>query len=195
MTMPAQEAAPTIEERRAARRANQTTFNLILALLASLGVVVLLVTVVIRPDTPRPAVDYQEIGAAAQGSVDETLAVPDLPEGWSANRAELVSSPADGVTRWEVGFLTPEGDYIGLVQGVDANASWLSDQVRSARSESVERFGGLSWDVYDRRDVDDPGNVEYALVTEVGASTIVLGGTASDEEFAVLSTAVAEALA
>jgi hypothetical protein len=192
--MPAQEAAPTAAERRAARRANQTTFNLVLALIASLGVVALLVAVVIRPDVSRPAVDYVAAGSSAQGGVDEPLAVPELPEGWSANRAELVSAPADGVTRWEVGFLTPAGDYIGFVQGVDANASWLADQVRSARVSGTENHGGLRWDVYDRRDVPDPGNVEFALVTESGASTIVLGGTASDAEFAELATAVAESL-
>jgi hypothetical protein len=192
--MPAQEAAPTVAERRAARRANQTTFNLVIALIASLGVVALLVAVVIRPDVARPTVDYSAVGATAQGSVDEPLALPELPETWTANRAELVSSPADGVTRWEVGFLTPEGDYIGFVQGVDANASWLADQVRSARSAGTENHGGLRWDVYDRREVTDPGNVEYALVAEAGSSTIVLGGTATDAEFAVLATAVAESL-
>jgi len=194
MTMPAQEAAPTVEERRAARRANQTTFNLVIALIASLGVVGLLVAVVIRPDVTRPAVDYVAVGADAQQSVGEPLAVPSLPEGWSANRAELVSSPADGVTRWEVGYLTPEGDYIGFVQGIDANASWLADQVRSARVSGTENLGGLRWDAYDRRDVPDPGNVAYALATEAGASTIVLGGTASDAEFAELAAAVAESL-
>jgi hypothetical protein len=194
MTMPAQEAAPTAAERRAARRANQTTFNLVIALLASLGVVALLVTVVIRPDVTRPAIDFVEVGRSAQGSVDEPLAVPELPEGWTANRAELVSEPADGVTRWEVGFLTPEGDYIGFVQGVDANASWIADQVRSARVSGTESFGGLRWDAYDRRDVSDPGNVEFALVTDTGASTLVLGGTATDAEFAELATAVGESL-
>ena len=192
--MPAQEAAPTIAERRAARRANQTTFNLVIALIASLGIVLLLVTVVVRPEITRPPVDFAAAGTAAQSSVDEPLAVPDLPEGWSANRAELVRSPADGVTRWEIGFLTPGGDYIGFVQGIEANPSWIADQVRSAPASETRSLGGLTWDVHNRRDVPDPGNVELALVTESGASTIVLGGTASDEEFAVLAAAVAEAL-
>ena len=194
MTMPAQEAAPTVAERRAARRANQTTFNLVIALIASLGVVALLVAVVIRPDVSREPIDYIAVGTAAQGSVDEPLAIPELPDGWSANRAEFVGSPADGVTRWEVGFLTPAGDYIGLVQGIDANASWLTDQVRSAPVSDTQSHGGLRWDAHDRREVDDPGNVEFALVTETGSSTIVLGGTASDAEFAELATAVAESL-
>jgi hypothetical protein len=194
VTLPDQEAAPTVAERRAARRANQTAFNLVLALIASLGVVLFLVVVVVRPEMEPRIVDFREIGAAAQGSIDEPLAVPDLPDAWTANRAEIVSDPADGVTRWEIGFLTPMGEYIGLVQGVDANDSWLADQVDSARSNGTERIGGLTWSTYDRRDVDDPGNVEYALVATSGASTIVLGGTATDEEFAVLAAAVAKEL-
>jgi hypothetical protein len=194
VTLPDQEAAPTVAERRAARRANQTAFNLVLALLASLGIVLFLVVVVVRPEMEPRTVDFREIGETAQASVDEPLAVPELPEGWTANRAELVADPADGVTRWEIGFLTPGGEYIGFVQGIGANDSWLADQVRSARSDGSERIGGLAWNSYDRRDVDDPGNVEFALVATSGASTIVLAGTATDEEFAVLATAVAEDL-
>jgi hypothetical protein len=194
MTMPDQEAAPTVAERRAARRANQTTFNLVLALLASLGIVLFLVVVVVRPDMAPRTVDFEQVGTDAQAGFDEQLAVPELPEGWAANRAELVSAPADGVARWEIGFLTPGGEYIGFVQGFDANPSWVADQVRSASAVGTERIGGYGWDVFDRRDVDDPGNLEYALVTATDASTIVLGGTASDDEFAVLAAAVAEEL-
>jgi hypothetical protein len=194
MTMPAQEAAPTAAERRAARRANQTAFNLVLALLASLGIVALLVIVVVRPEQEPLTVDFAEAGAAAQASIDEPLAVPDLSDDWAANRAELVTAPADGVARWEIGFLTPAGEYIGLVQGIDANSSWLADQVRSARPVGSETVGGLTWDRYDRREVENPGNLEYALVTTVGASTIVLGGTAADAEFSFLAAAVAEGL-
>lgn len=194
MTMPAQEAAPTAAERRAARRANQTAFNLVLALLASLGIVALLVIVVVRPEQEPLTVDFAEAGAAAQASIDEPLAVPDLSDDWAANRAELVAAPPDGVARWEIGFLTPAGEYIGLVQGIDANSSWLADQVRSARPVGSETVGGLTWDRYDRREVENPGNLEYALVTTVGASTIVLGGTAADAEFSFLAAAVAEGL-
>lgn len=194
MTMPDQEAAPTVAERRAARRANQTTFNLVLALLASLGIVLLLVVVVVRPEVEPRTVDFRAVGADAQTAVEEALAVPDLPADWRANRAELVSDPADGVTRWAIGFLTPGGAYIGLVQGIEANDSWLAGEVRSARAEGTERIGGLTWDRYDRRDVDDPGNVEFALVTTTGASTIVLGGTATEAEFAFLAAAVAKGI-
>lgn len=194
MTLPAQESAPTIEERRAARRANQTTFNLVIALLASLGLVALIVAVVVRPDMEPRTVDYRAAGADAQSSVTETLAVPDLPDDWSANRAQLVSAPADGVTRWEIGFLTPGDAYIGFVQGLDANATWLSGETANERPVGTVDIAGLTWEIIDRRDADDPGNLEYALTTTVGASTLVLGGTASDAEFETLAAAVAEAL-
>ena len=194
MTMPAQEAAPTAAERRAARRANQTTFNLVLPLLASLGLVALIVAVVVRPELDPRTVDYVAAGEAAQPAVDETLAVPVLPDGWSANRAELVTGSSDGVDRWEIGFLTPGGAYIGLVQGLDANPTWLSAEVKNERAEGTSRIGGLTWDRYDRRGVSDPGNLEFALATTAGSSTIVLGGTADDVEFETLDAAVAEAL-
>ena len=194
MTLPPQESAPTIEERRAARRANQTTFNLVIALVASLGVVLLLVLVVVRPDMQPRTVDWIAAGEASQSSVEATLAVPELPEGWSANRAQLVPTPADGVTRWEIGFLTPGGEFIALVQGIDANPSWLVTEVKNERATGETRLGGLTWDAYDRRDAPDPGNYEYLLTTTVDASTIVLHGTASDDEFETLAAAIAEAL-
>lgn len=194
MTMPAQEAAPTAAERRAARRANQTTFNLVLALLASLAVVAVIVAIVVRPDMEPRTVDYVAAGASAQASVDETLAVPSLPEEWRANRAELVADPSDGVARWEVGFLTPGGEFIALVQGIDANATWLVAETKNETADGTVRLGGLAWDRYDRRDVSNPGNYAYLLSTVEGASTIVLHGTAADAEFETLAAAVAESL-
>jgi hypothetical protein len=187
---------------RATRRSNQTTFNLVIALVASLLVGgVLVFSWVARPAVSQLApVDYRAIAADAQsdvdaqGDVDVTLAAPDLPEGWTANRAELVPAGPDGVQSWQIGFLTPSGQYIGLVQGIDANTSWVSQQ--TANSEATDRFelGGAGWNEYDRRDAQDPGNLAYAIVTTIDRSTVVLGGTAPDDEFATLATAIAEEL-
>lgn len=191
-TPPDVEAGPTPAQRRAARRANQTAFNLVLALIASLGIVLFLVVVVVRPEMEPRTVDYRAAGASAASSFDVPLVVPDLPEAWTANRAEAALDASDGVARWDIGFLTPGGDYIELTQGVDANPSWVSDQVSGAASSQTVRLGGATWEVYDRRDVADAGNVEYALVATRGASTIVLSGTADDTEFGELAEAVTE---
>jgi hypothetical protein len=187
---PAEEAERRAAARRTRRR-NQTAINLVAALVASLGIVLFLVLVVVRPDRVIPGVDYAAVAETAQSSIDEPLVVPALPDGWTANRAELVRAPADEVPRWEIGLLTPGGEYIALIQGVDANPSWVADQVAQARPGEDLRIGGIDWTSYDRRDSDDPGNVAYALVGETGRSTIVLAGTAADAEFAVLAEAVA----
>jgi hypothetical protein len=173
-----------------------TPFGLVLSLLASLLIVGFIVAVVVRPDPGGPPpVDYQAAAAAAQSDLDERLLAPDLPEGWSANRAELVTGAADDVIRWEIGFLTPGGEYIGFVQGIDANPSWVADRVARATAEGERSIGGLRWAIYDRRHVDDPGNIAFALVTEAGASTLVLAGTATDAEFEVLASALSEEVA
>jgi len=188
-----QTETPSAAERRAARRANQTTFNLVLALIASLGIVLFLVVVVIRPDASLPPVDFRAIGADAQ-TVDDRFVVPDLPESWTANRSEFIGGASDGVVRWETGLLTPDGEFITMIEGVEANESWIATQVADARTDADIHIAGQDWAVYDRRDVDDPGNHEYALVTTAGDLTVVLYGTASDDEFEVLAAAIAEEL-
>lgn len=194
MTLPAQEAAPTAAERRAARRANQTAFNLVIALIASLGVVILLIAVVVRPETQRPMVDYRVNAEAAQAAFDGRLAVPDLPETWQANRAEATGADVDGVARYDIGFVTPAGDFLELTQGLDANPTWVADQVKGADAGPVVTIDGVRWTTYDRRDDPDIGNVAYALVAVSGDSTIVISGTAGDAEFEELATAVAKEL-
>lgn len=173
------------------RRANQTTRNLVLALLASLAVVAFLILVVVRPDAAaRQPVDYRGTAAQAQPDADQPLLAPELPDGWTANRARWSGAPSDDVPRWEVGFVTPGNEYIGLAQGLGANAAWVDDRLDGERTEGSRSIGGVEWAVLDRRDADDPGNLAYALVAELGGSTVVLAGTADDDEFAVLAEAL-----
>jgi hypothetical protein len=189
------EIADRKAEASARRRSNQTTVNLVLALLASLAVVALVVLVVVRPQQiERDPVDYRAVAVDAQGEVDVPLAAPVLPDGWSANRAELKPAGADGVQSWQVGFLTPSGQYIGLVQGIDANATWVGDQTGDHEATDSILIDGIDWNVYDRTDTDDPGNLAYALVATLDRSTVVLAGTATHDEFATLAAAVATEL-
>lgn len=193
------ETADEIADRKAAasakRRSNQTALNLVFALLASLGVVALVVLVVVRPSSmPTEPIDYAGVAADAQRSVDVPLVVPVLPDGWSANRAELQTGAGDGIDSWLIGLLTPGEQYIRLVQGIRVDDRWVLEQ--TAGTEPVDRvtIGDRVWQIYDRRDVDDPGIVAYALTTTEGDSTIVLAGTADDAEFSVLAEAVAAQL-
>ena len=115
------------------------------------------------------------------------------PAGWSANRAELVEG-ADGIPVWSVGLLTPSEQYIGLEQGLEADARWTAAHVEGETATGSLRAGGVAWQVYDRRDERDTGNLAYALSASLGDSIVVLGGTASDDEFETLAAAVAASL-
>ena len=192
------ETADEIADRKAtasaAHRNNQTLLNLVIALAASLLVVLVIVVVVVRPDQSAPAksVDWVSVALDAQQSVTTQLAVPHLPKTWTANRAELIdaTSSPDGIASWQIGFLTPSTQYIGLVQGIKADATWVSSQLQQKTSTGQATFDGVRWQVYDHRTADHPGNLAYALVTSIGDSTVVLAGTASDSEFATLATEI-----
>lgn len=182
---------------RAERRGNQNALNLVIALVASFAIVAFLILVVVRPDAEPihgDGVDYAAAAEAASADVGALLVAPELPEGWYANRAELVSTAADGVVRWELGVITAGARYLAVTQGLEANPSWVADRVRGAAPSGSIELGGVEWTAYDRRAADDPGNLEFALVAEFSESTLVLGGTADDAEFATLAEAVAEEL-
>jgi hypothetical protein len=189
-----QETADRKAAASAKRRGNQTTVNLVIAIVASLGIVLFLILVVVRPNVPTVSednsIDYAAVAAEAQRAVDEELIVPVLPSGWWANRAEFNDSATDDVTTWRIGLITPSVQYIGFTQGLDANPSWVAGELENAQPTGTETIDGISWDVYDRRDAEDPGNLAYSLVTTVGNSTFVLSGTANDPEFATLAASV-----
>ncbi len=167
-------------------RAAQTTRNLVWALVATLLVVLAVVLVVVRPDPASgPAIDYRTVASQAQGGIDTALAAPDLPDGWVANAAELRTRAS--VAAWYIGFITPKEQFIALNQGFDANDTWVDGLLESNAPTGSTSIGGVSWTVYDHRDAKEPGNLAYALVTTIGASTYVLHGTADDAEFAELA--------
>ncbi len=187
------ERAARIAENRRKRRASQSTTNLLLSIGASLLIVLFLIVVTVREDPTPESVDYRATAQQAEQGLGQPVVAPELPEGWYANRANLGSEGQ--VAEWYVGLITRDDRFIGVLQGFDANETWLDDALRQPNGdgESVE-IGGAQWTLYDRREVDEIGNRAYALVTEAESSTIVLYGTASETEFAQLATAVAAEL-
>ncbi len=189
-----EETAARKAENSRKHRSNQTLINLVLALAASLAIVLFLVAVVVRPDgAALSPVDYRAIAAQSQSTASSRLAVPDLPKGWTANLASL-DTGSDGIEVWSIGFITPGKQYIGFVQGLSANDSWVSDQVEHAKPTSTRSVAGLDWSVYNRRGADDPGNYAYSMTTVSGSDSLVLHGTASTAEFRVLAQAIVDQL-
>lgn len=185
----AQETADRKAKTSRVHRENQTARNLVGALVVSLGVVLLIVLVVVRPAPPPPEpIDYAATAAEAQPTVDEQLIAPAMSDEWRANSATLQRT--GGVTTWYVGFITPSEQFIGMRQGIEANETWLAAQLGDTRLPEPVTIDDTTWTSYDNRTAKDTGNLAYAMTIEQGESTIVLFGTAPDEEFASLAAAV-----
>ncbi len=189
----AEETAARKAENTRKHRANQTLLNLVVALVASLGIVLFLVAVVVRPDPGTvTAVDYRAIAADAQGASPVPLIAPVMPAGWSANGASFGQKAQ--VATWYVGFLTPSVQFIGLDQGIDANPTWQATILDNARASGSTTIDGVTWTVYDNRTAAHPGNFAYSMSTTSSRNTVVLHGTAPIAEFEILAAAVAAEL-
>ena len=178
------------------RRQRQTVKNLVGSLLASLAVVAVIVLLVPRSDKPiERNIDVPAVAAQAQAGIEQQLAVPELPEGWRSNAAELRDNRADGITAWYAGYLTPSDEYAGMYQGLGANPTWTADLLANTIATGVTTIDGVEWTVYDNRETTaEVGNARYGLVTEAGDSTFVLLGTAPPAEFETLARAIAPAV-
>ncbi len=189
-----QEQAERRANARRERRANQNLRNLFGAVIASLLIAGFFGLLMTSPGDEGGVdeVDYAAIAADAQHSVKVPLAAPQLDEGWRANRAGL-STGADGVTVWRIGFVTPDNEFLGLKQGIDANPSWLAAQLENARETGSVLIEGVRWRLYDQREVRDAGNLTLAMSSDAGDSTFVLYGTAGDDEFRTMAIEVTKA--
>ncbi|MDQ0892901.1 DUF4245 domain-containing protein [Agromyces ramosus] len=187
-----EETAARKAENSLKHRQRQTLKNLVLALGASLLIVLVIVLIVPRSGAPIDRdIDVAAVAEQAQIASDDPLAVPKVPEGWRANAAELRTSEADGVTAWYAGYLTPSSEYIGMYQGLQANSTWVSALLERTLATGTTTIDGVEWTVYDNRGTgDDVGNAEYGLTTEAGGSTFVLLGTATPAEFEALAGAL-----
>lgn len=173
----------------AKHRAKQTVINLVLALVATLGIVLVTVLVVPRDDSNRiKPVDYLSAAASAEESSKLNIAAPaDLPEGWWANQAKWSETAADGVKVWKVGFVGPQNQYVGITQAFDVNPTWVALALDGF--EKYEYAFGTSekWAFYqpDKNTDADP----YLWVLEKDGNFIALKSTAKPielEEFAFL---------
>lgn len=176
-------------------RESKTFTNLVIALAASFGLVLVLVLVVLRPDPP-PAdpIDVPAVASDVSAMMQMEAIAPAVPETWEANAAELRMG-ADDVALWYVGYLTPAHGFVSLNQAQDANPTWQSNMLRNARVTGSETIAGIEWQVYDQRDMNDVGNIEFAMTTQVDDQWVVLFGTAGETEFSEFAEAVSAELA
>lgn len=175
----------------AERRAKQTIRNLIFSMLATLGIVALIVLGVPRDDSSLiQRIDYETVAKSAEGSLGEKVLSPSVPDNWWSNAARLEKQL--GLDVWYIGFVTDENQFIGLSQAFESNASWEADVLAGNALVGEVEVGGLVWEIYPTRTPSDPpGTKEYAMLHRFGSSTVVIYGTAPESDFNMMADAIA----
>ncbi len=84
----------------------------------------------------------------------------------------------------EIGYLTPEEQFAGFVVSDDRNADPVADVLDGAEDQGAVDIGGASWTRVTTADG------ETALVREAGGATVLVTGSASDEELAAVAASV-----
>jgi hypothetical protein len=185
------------DDAAAKRRAKQTVNNLVLALLASLGVMLALILVVPRDDSNRiQPVDYKAIAAEAAASSGQQILAPELPEGWWSNSARWSPKPADGVQNWYAGFVGPNNQYIGLTQAFGVNPTWLAFQLKSSAKTGTQAIGNRTWDVYEALERGEtPKTKDFMMVLNYNEKdTAIIYGVAKPDDFVAIATNIQKAL-
>ncbi|WP_214406234.1 DUF4245 domain-containing protein [Pseudonocardia lacus] len=134
-----------------------------------------------------------ELGPIAR-TVPFPIRVPDVPQGWRANSVDQDRVGADGAAdarrAVRVGYLTPQGRYLRVVQSDADEAGLLATETgpEPVPGTGVREVAGLRWVVYARED-DEP--IWIAEVPGDVPSRALITGSGSEDDFAALATALA----
>lgn len=166
----------------AAKRANASIMGMLLAVFSTVAIVL---TIVWLNPEPKPGAYRQNIDVAqsAQYAADTAGFTPvaPMPEGWSANYARWNPPGSDGVSYWDVGYVTANNTFIALRQSITANPTWTAEQAQNAPVTGVRTIDGRDWELRDK----SKGDRSLVLANE--GNTIVLTGAAVFADFDLLA--------
>ncbi|GAA1119640.1 DUF4245 domain-containing protein [Arthrobacter flavus] len=173
-----------------AKRANSTVVGMLIAIAATFGLVlpVLLLNPTHTAETYARDIDVPNVSSEAADIAGYVPLAPDLPEGWTSNFARWNTGGSDGVPFWEVGYLTPERQFIQLTQTDNANPTWTAQLLDGAQVSGQRTIDTLDWELLDSSSGDT------FLTAETGEFTLILNGTADLAEFDVLGAAILDEL-
>jgi hypothetical protein len=140
-----------------------------------------------NPDDPVREVDpASTVQLAAARAGYPVLA----PAGLSADyrptsaRTDAGDAGAGDPVTLEIGYVTPSEEFAGFVESDDPKAAPLRTVLEGAREQSAVEIGGQTW----TRSTTERG--ETALSRVVGEVTVVVTGSAKDEELRTVAAAV-----
>ncbi|MCB1274836.1 MAG: DUF4245 domain-containing protein [Leucobacter sp.] len=199
---PAETAARKAENSRLYRQ-RKTVNNLVFSLLATLGVVLLIVLIVPRGvDVWRGhSVDVASAATAASPTAGHPLVAPEVPDGWLAKQAEIRSG-GDRIAYWYIGYTTvneakTSEAYAAVVEAFTADGSpvdesWIAGQLEAQAATGTETIGGIEWTVYDHSDRSpDAANMLFGLQAQVGQVSLIVYGTDTPDAIRGLAASVA----
>lgn len=174
----------------AAKRANASVIGMLLAMFSTVAIVVTIVWLnpMQKAETYRTPIDVAAVASHAADTAGFTPVAPALPDGWYANYARWNPPGADGVSFWDVGYVTSSNTFIALRQSITANPTWTSEQAKNAPVTGSRTIAGKVWELRDNPQGD------RSLVLVSGTTTIVLTGAADFREFDVLAGAAGKLL-
>lgn len=168
------------------RRNRQNVFTLIGALLASFGIVLVLVVLTVRPDPiSRSEVDWSTLASNASSSIP--LADPrftDADGDWWANRADYSGGSAG---EWYIGLISPTNQFVSIQQFTAEVSPDVAEVLNDVEPTPVTLMGTV-WNRYDRSTLDDPGNFRTLYTVELSVGGIlVVSGTADAAEMELVA--------
>ncbi len=171
-------------------RSSQTVRNLVAALLATLGVVLIIVLAVPRGNPPaQGAIDVAAVAMDAESSYGRTVIVPSAPTSWQVNSAAVAG---DQTPTWTVVYATGANGYLRVSQGFDADSAWDARLLSGAASDGTVDIDGIVWTRYAIADPSRAGNVSYAIGTDAGRDRILVYGMTDAKTAAVAASGLTD---
>jgi hypothetical protein len=175
-------AASTVERLQRFTAANmiRSLLPLVLGCLLVVGIT----AVRQNPDDPVREVDTSSAERAVAQLAGYRLLVPrGLPGGWrpTSVRTDAGEASAGDPVTLQIGWYTPGKEFAEYVVSDDPGAAALTDVLKKATADGSQQVGGESW----QRLTTARG--ETALTRTEGTATLVVTGSASDDELQTLA--------
>lgn len=165
------------------RRPNPSALDLVRAL-APLVVLILVVVWLSSPSDPDPVLEIDPAGQlsyAATLADFDVLAAAGLADGWRATSARVDPAVDGGPVVVRVGYLTPAGEFAEVAQGSVPTETLLTDVLGDGYAEGdAVSIDGDQWRQSEAADG------EQAFVRDAAGSTVVVTGSADDDELRAL---------
>jgi len=160
-----------------------------MALLACLVVVGLVILITPRRNEgAMPRADYQSDLSGLRATAPYAAQAPEgLPPQWYPTSTRL-SGRTGGPISWHLGFYTPQKEYAALEESNETpeGAGHFIDRMTSqGHADGTAQIAGATWDRTFR-----PDKKQRSLVRRLPGLTLIVTGTASYEELAVLAGAL-----